>query len=85
MGVAPLPTALGDAELDLMRVLGPIPELTRIWRLLMRQHLRHTPRAAASFDFIVSEIETLRPIITGRSDAATTASLFSDSCCGASL
>ena len=27
--------------------------------------LRHTPRIAAFFDFIVEEIETLRPILTG--------------------
>lgn len=65
MGVAPLPTALGDAEPDLVRVLGPIPELKRIWRLLTRPDLRHTPRVAAFFDFIVEEIETLRPILTG--------------------
>src|SRR5688572_15397221 len=34
IGLAPLPTALGDAEGDLVRVLGPIPELARSWRLL---------------------------------------------------
>ena len=65
VGVAPLPIALGDAEPDLVRVLEPIPELTRIWRLLTTAELRRTPRVAAFFDFIVSEIETLRPIITG--------------------
>jgi len=65
IGVAPLPTALGDAEADLVRVLGPIPELARIWRLLTHPDLRHTPRVSAFFDFIVDEIETLRPILTG--------------------
>lgn len=65
IGIAPLPTALGDAEPDLVRVLGPIPELKRIWRLLTAPDLRHTPRVAAFFDFIVEEIETLRPILTG--------------------
>jgi DNA-binding transcriptional LysR family regulator len=65
MGVAPLPTALGDGEPDLVRVLGPIPELKRIWRLLTRPDLRHTPRVAAFFDFIVEEIATLQPILTG--------------------
>ena len=65
VGVAPLPVALGDAEPDLVRVLEPVPELTRIWRLLTTAELRRTPRVAAFFDFIVSEIETLRPIITG--------------------
>jgi hypothetical protein len=63
--VAPLPIALGDAEPDLVRVIEPVADLTRIWRLLTTPELRRTPRVAAFFDFIVSEIETLRPIITG--------------------
>ncbi|MBN9462537.1 MAG: LysR family transcriptional regulator [Burkholderiales bacterium] len=65
LGIAPLPTALGDAEADLVRVLGPIPELTRIWRVLAHPDVRHAPHVAAFFEFIVDEIETLRPIITG--------------------
>lgn len=65
LGVAPLPTALGDAEDDLVRVLGPIPELARIWRLLTPPDLRRTPRVAAFFDFIVEEIDALQPILTG--------------------
>jgi DNA-binding transcriptional LysR family regulator len=65
VGVAPLPIALGDAEPDLVRVIEPIADLTRIWRMLTTAELRHTPRVAAFFDFIVSEIDTLRPIITG--------------------
>ena len=65
IGVAPLPMSLGDAEPDLVRVLGPIPELARIWRILTTPALRHTPRIAAFFDFIVEEIETMRPILTG--------------------
>ena len=65
VGVAALPIALGDAEPDLVRVIEPVAELTRIWRMLTTPELRHTPRVAAFFDFIVSEIDTLRPIITG--------------------
>ena len=65
VGIAPLPTALGDAEEDLVRVLGPIPELTRIWRLLAHPDLRRTPRVSAFFDFITGEIEALKPILTG--------------------
>ena len=65
VGIAPLPTALGDAESDLVRVLGPIPELARSWRLLTHPDLRQTPRVAAFFDFIIKELETLRPILTG--------------------
>jgi DNA-binding transcriptional LysR family regulator len=65
VGLAALPTALGDAEPDLVRVLGPIPELTRIWRILTTPQLRRTPRVSAFFDFMVSEIDALRPILTG--------------------
>ena len=65
VGIAPLPTAIADAEPELVRVLGPVPELARIWRLLTRTDLRHTPRVSAFFDFMIEEIDTLRPIITG--------------------
>ncbi len=65
IGVAPLPTAIADIENELVRVLGPIPELARIWRVLTPTELRHTPRVAAFFNFLVEEIETLRPILTG--------------------
>jgi DNA-binding transcriptional LysR family regulator len=65
VGIGPLPLALGDAEPDLVRVIEPVAELSRIWRLLTTRELRRTPRVNAFFDFIVSEIETLRPILTG--------------------
>jgi DNA-binding transcriptional LysR family regulator len=65
VGIGPVPTALGDAEPELVRVLGPIPELARIWRVLVHPDMRRTPRVAAFFDFIVDEIDALRPIITG--------------------
>lgn len=65
VGIGPLPLSLGDAEPDLVRVLGPVPELSRIWRLLTTRELRRTPRVSALFDFIVEEIDALRPIITG--------------------
>jgi len=65
IGIGPLPAPLGDAEPDLVRVLGPVAELSRIWRLLTTRELRRTPRVSAFFDFVVEEIETLRPILTG--------------------
>jgi DNA-binding transcriptional LysR family regulator len=65
VGIAPLPMPLGDAQADLVRVIDSVPELTRAWRLLTTRELRKTPRVSAFFDFIVDEIETLRPIITG--------------------
>ena len=65
LGVGALPMPLGDAEPDFVRVFGPVPELTRIWRMLTTPELRRTPRVSAFFDFIVEENETLRPILTG--------------------
>jgi len=65
IGIAALPTALGDAEPELQRVLGPIPELTRKWRILTRPELRRAPRVSAFFDFVVDEIETWRSVIGG--------------------
>ncbi len=65
VGVAPLPVPVGDAEPDLVQVIGPVAELTRSWRILTTPELRRTPRVSAFFDFITSEIETLRPILTG--------------------
>ncbi len=65
VGIAPLPMSLGDLEPDLVRVLGPVPALTRPWRLLAHPDQRHTRRVAAFFDFIKRNIEELRPILTG--------------------
>jgi DNA-binding transcriptional LysR family regulator len=65
VGVAALRTALGDAEPDLVRVLGPIPELTRAWRLLTSAELRPTHRVSAFFEFVLGELEALRPVLTG--------------------
>jgi DNA-binding transcriptional LysR family regulator len=65
IGVGPLPTALGDAEPDLVRVLGPIPALTRSWRLLTHPDLRRAPRISAFFDFIIEERGALKSILTG--------------------
>lgn len=65
MGLAPLPTAIGDAQPDLVRVLDPVDDLTRIWRVLVAPHKRHVPRVAAFFDFIVAETDTLRPVFGG--------------------
>jgi DNA-binding transcriptional LysR family regulator len=65
VGVAPLPMALGDMEGDLVRVLGPVPALTRAWRLLAHPDQRHTHRVEAMFGFVLKESEALRPILTG--------------------
>lgn len=65
IGIGPLPTAIADAEPDLVRVLGPIPELARSWRLLTHPDLRRTPRIAAFFDFVIEQRDDLKSILTG--------------------
>ena len=65
IGVVPLPTAIADCESDLVRLFGPVPELTRSWRILALPHVRRTPRVSALFDFLIAEVDALRPIITG--------------------
>lgn len=65
IGVAPLPTALGDNEPELVSLLGAVPALTRSWRLLTHPDLRRTPRVSAFFDFIMAEQAALRPILSG--------------------
>jgi len=65
LGLAPLPVAIAEAEPGLERVLGPIPALRRIWRVLTPPRLRHEPRVAAFFDFVVAETDALAPILTG--------------------
>lgn len=66
LGLAPLPTAIADSDPELERVLGPIDELTRIWRVLVAPDKRRTPRVAAFFDFVVDEVEALRTVLSGR-------------------
>jgi DNA-binding transcriptional LysR family regulator len=65
IGIGALPTAIADGEPELLRLLGPIPELTRSWRILAHPDLRRTPRIAAFFDFVVEERELLKSILTG--------------------
>ena len=65
VGVAPLPTALGDAEAELVQVLPPVPALQRSWRLLAHPDVRQTPRVTAFFDFVNDELPSLRPILSG--------------------
>ena len=65
VGIGPLPTAIADGEPGLDRVLGPVPELARSWRLLTHPDLRRTPRVATFFDFIIGERDALKSILTG--------------------
>ena len=61
IGLAPLPVPIAD-EAGLVRVLGPIPELARTWKLLTHPGLRDAPRISAFFDFIAEERDVVRQI-----------------------
>jgi len=65
LGVAPLPTTLGDADDSLVQVLPPVDELTRSWYLLTRGDLRKTPRIAAFVDYLLANITALRTALVG--------------------
>ncbi len=65
VGIAALPTAIADSETELVRVLGPVAELARSWRILTHPDLRRTPKIAAFFDFVLHEREALKSILTG--------------------
>ncbi|RFC64685.1 MULTISPECIES: LysR family transcriptional regulator [Mesorhizobium] len=65
IGVAPLPTTLGDAEETLVQVLPPVEELTRGWYLLTHSDLRKTPRIAAFVDHVLGDIPALRTALIG--------------------
>lgn len=65
VGVAPLPTTLGDAEETLIQVLPPVQELTRSWYLLSHPDLRRTPRIAAFVDQVLDDIPALRRALIG--------------------
>lgn len=65
VGIAPLPTTLGDAEEILVQVLPPVPELTRNWFLLSHPYLRKTPRVAAFVDHVLSDIPALKSALIG--------------------
>ncbi len=65
IGVAPLPTTLGDAEETLVQVLPPVEALTRSWYLLTPADLRKTPRVAAFVDFVLDDVPSLRTALIG--------------------
>jgi DNA-binding transcriptional LysR family regulator len=63
VGVGPLPVHMGDLEDDLVRVVDPVPETLSGVYLLVHPDLRNVPRVRALYDFMVSEIESFRPLL----------------------
>lgn len=65
LGVSALPVSMAEQEAELVRLFGPVVELSRSWRLLTHPDLRRTRRISLFFDFIVEQREALKPILTG--------------------
>ncbi|SOB86605.1 transcriptional regulator, LysR family [Sphingomonas guangdongensis] len=62
-GVAPLPANIADADPTLVRLFGPVPALTRSWKLLTTRALRREPRIAAFFDYVAAAEAAVRSIL----------------------
>jgi len=65
LGLAPLPVPLAARDPDLVCVLGPLPGLFSPVYLLTHPDLRHSPRVSAFFDYIIAELESVRPLLVG--------------------
>lgn len=62
-GLAALPMIIGEAESDLVRALGPVPDLTTHFYLVMHRDLRRAPRVQAFYDFMIANMRTVRPLL----------------------
>ena len=63
-GLAPLPVPLAVRDSELVAVLGPLPGLYSPIYLLTHPDLRNMPRVRKFFDFIIEEIDSVRPVLT---------------------
>jgi DNA-binding transcriptional LysR family regulator len=64
VGLALLPHHIGQPEDDLVRMLELPAELKQPITLLVHPDLRNVPRVRAVFDFLVGEIDRLRPLLS---------------------
>lgn len=64
-GLGALPVIVGENDADLVRVLGPLPELTTHFYLLIHGDMKTTPRVRAFFDFLIEEIREVRAAVSG--------------------
>ena len=65
-GISPMPLIVGDSELDLARLLPPVPASATPFYLMMHGDMKKTPRVRAFFDFVVAELPALRPWLSGK-------------------
>jgi DNA-binding transcriptional LysR family regulator len=65
VGVALLPSHIGDTEAELVRMFGPVPNVISECHMLAHPDLHKTPRVRAFFDFMIVEIKPFRPLLAG--------------------
>jgi len=66
VGVAMLPSHIGDAEAALVRLFGPLKGIASGIYLVAHPDLHRTPRVRAFFDFMIAEIERFRSMLAGK-------------------
>ena len=66
IAVAALPTIIGEGENDLVRVLGPVPDLTTKFYLLMHEDNKDTPRVRALYEFVLDNLKVVQTTLGGR-------------------
>jgi DNA-binding transcriptional LysR family regulator len=65
VGLALLPSHIGDTEADMVRMFGPVPDVISECHMLAHPDLHKTPRIRAFFDFMIVEIKAFRPLLAG--------------------
>lgn len=65
IGLAALPTTIGDTDNELIRVLGPIQNLRTKFYLLMHEDMKDTPRVRTLFDYFVDHVQDVQQILSG--------------------
>lgn len=70
-GVALFPIVVGDDDTDLVRLLGPLPDVVTPFYLLMHRDMKRTPRVRAFFDFVIKELEMIRPMLAGDNESSS--------------
>lgn len=64
-GLAPLPVIVGEQDIDLIKALPRLPDLSTPFHLVIHEDMRQTPRVRAFFDFAVREIRLVRSVLEG--------------------
>jgi DNA-binding transcriptional LysR family regulator len=71
-GLAPLQIVHGDSESELVRLFDIGPELVTPYFLLTHRDMQRMPRVSAFMDFVDSEIEAFRALLSGNVESQQT-------------